>query len=94
MGKSRRGFTLVELAIVIAILGLIAVVAVPPGNTTWLHAPHDISVAIKGDHPVISVDGWVVLDFHDTAFPSGMAGLRGWDGCNPSFSAVSVTPNP
>jgi len=50
---------------------------IPPGNTRWVHAPHDISVAIKGDHHVISVGGVVVLDFHDSAFPSGMAELRG-----------------
>lgn len=60
--QRRRGFTLVELAIVITILGAIAVV--------------------------------VLLDVHDNRFTSGMTGLRGWDGCNPSLSAVSVTSNP
>jgi DNA-binding protein HU-beta len=59
-----------------------------------LSSPHNISVAVKGDHHVISVDGAVVLDFHDGSFSSAMAGLRGWNGCDPSFSAVSVTPNP
>lgn len=69
-------------------------VAMPPNIVAALHSPHDISVAVKGDHHVISIDGVVVLDFTDSWRTSGMAGLRGWSGCDPSFSAVSVLPNP
>lgn len=69
-------------------------VAMPANVVASLYGPHDIDVAVKGDHHVISVDGVILLDFHDIAYPSGMAGLRGWSGCVPSFSAVSVTPNP
>ena len=69
-------------------------VAMSASIVASLHGPHDISVAVKGDHHVISVDGVVILDFHDNTFTSGMAGLRGWSGCDPSFSAVSVTSNP
>ncbi|MGB9667240.1 MAG: competence type IV pilus major pilin ComGC [Candidatus Cryosericum sp.] len=69
-------------------------VAMPAAIVASLHSPHSISVAVKGDHHVISVDGVVVLDFHDGTYSSGMAGLRGWSGCDPSFSALTVTPNP
>jgi DNA-binding protein HU-beta len=69
-------------------------VPMPAAVVAALSSPHDISVAVKGDHHVISVDGAVVLDFHDGSFSSGMAGLRGWNDCDPSFSAVSATPSP
>ena len=69
-------------------------IAMSAGIVASLHGPHDISVAVKGDHHVISVDGVIILDFHDSTFTSGMAGLRGWSGCDPSFSAVNVTSNP
>jgi hypothetical protein len=35
-----------------------------------------------------------VLAVHDSAFASGMAGLRGWTGCDPSFSAPGMPPDP
>jgi hypothetical protein len=59
-------------------------------SNAWLYGPHDITIAVKGDHHVISVDGLVILDFTDDWRTSGMAGLRSW-GSNPSFSAISVT---
>jgi len=69
-------------------------IPMPSSVATALNSLHDISVAVQGDHHVISVDGAVVLEFHDGSFSSGMAGLRGWNGCDASFSAISVIPNP
>ena len=69
-------------------------VPMPAAVVAALSSPHVISVSVMGDHHVISVDGAVVLDFHDDSFSSGMAGLRGWNDCDPSFSAISVIPNP
>ena len=43
-------------------------VAMSASIVAALHGPHDISVAGKGDHHVISVDGVGILDFHDNTF--------------------------
>jgi type II secretion system protein G len=43
-------------------------------------AEHEIKVRAVGDHHVCYVDGIAVLDFHDSTFLSGAAGLRSWDG--------------
>ena len=51
--------------------------AMPPGFSV-LGVPHDISISAVGSHIVIKVDGVVVLDFYDTTFASGSAGLRTW----------------
>lgn len=66
-------------------------VPMPEPVAAALSSPHEISVAVEGSHHVISIDGAVVLDFYDDTFRSGMAGLRGWNGCDPVFGAVSVT---
>ena len=41
---------------------------------------HAITINAVGSHIVCKVDGVTVLDFTDSTFPSGSAGLRGWDG--------------
>ncbi len=51
-------------------------VAMPPGFN--VNAPHDISISAVGAHIVIKVDGVTVLDFYDSTFTSGSAGLRTW----------------
>jgi len=57
----------------------IASAAMPPGFGVY-GTPHDISISAVGDHIICKVDGVVVLDFHDSTFASGGAGLRSWDG--------------
>ena len=42
--------------------------------------PHDVTISAVGSHIVIKVDGATVLDFNDSTFASGSAGLRSWDG--------------
>jgi len=68
-------------------------VAMPAAVVAAPGSPHELSVGVEGSHHVISIDGAVVLDFYDDSFSSGMAGLRGWNGCDPLFSAVSVVRN-
>ena len=52
--------------------------------------PHDVSVSAVGDHIVCKVDGEVVLDFHDSTFASGSAGLRGWYGTDVGFISAKA----
>jgi prepilin-type N-terminal cleavage/methylation domain-containing protein len=42
--------------------------------------PHDITINAVGSHIICQVDGVTVLDFNDSTFKSGSAGLRSWDG--------------
>ena len=53
-------------------------------------APHDIRVSAVGDHMVITVDGASVLDFHDSTYASGSAGLRAWYGSNVNFISAQA----
>lgn len=57
----------------------IASAAIPAGFQVY-GAAHDVSVTAVGSHIVCRVDGVVVLDFNDSTFSSGGAGLRSWDG--------------
>ena len=55
---------------------------------------HDITISAVGNHIVIKVDGATVLDFNDSTFASGSAGLRGWYGTNVGFmSAKALSGN-
>jgi hypothetical protein len=60
-----------------------------PANIVIYNQPHDIFIAVRGIHHVISVDGQVVLDFNDSWRTSGKAGLRDW-GSTVTFSAIDV----
>jgi hypothetical protein len=44
--------------------------------------PHDIKISAVGDHIVVTVDGVVALDSHDSTYATGSAGLRAWYGSN------------
>lgn len=55
-------------------------------------APHDVSISVTGDHHVISVDGKVVMDLHDSTRLSGSAGLRAWNKSSAEFSDIVVRP--
>lgn len=41
---------------------------------------HQISITVQGNHHIIKVDGNEILNFTDSAFPTGVTGLRSWDG--------------
>jgi hypothetical protein len=49
-----------------------------PAGFALTDTPHDIQINAVGDHFVIKVDGTSVLDFKDSTFTSGSAGLRTW----------------
>jgi hypothetical protein len=51
-----------------------------PAGFSFYGTPHDITINAVGSHIVIKVDGRKVLDFNDSTFASGSAGLRSWDG--------------
>jgi prepilin-type N-terminal cleavage/methylation domain-containing protein len=57
----------------------IASAAMPAGFATY-GTPHNITINAVGNHIVVQVDGVTVLDFTDSTFASGSAGLRSWDG--------------
>jgi len=65
-------------------------VTMPDGFPIY-NQPHEITTTVKGDHHVIKVDGAVVLDFYDSTFSSGMAGLRSWENSKVSFQNTTVT---
>ena len=57
----------------------IASVAIPAGFNIY-GAPHATTISAVGSHIVVKVDGVTMLDFNDSTFTSGGAGLRSWDG--------------
>jgi type II secretion system protein G len=52
-------------------------------------APHATTVSAVGSHIVCKVDGVTVLDFNDSTFPSGSAGLRTWGNSTVGFLSAS-----
>lgn len=67
----------------------IATASIPAGFSIY-GTPHDISVSAVGDHIVVKVDGVVVLDFRDSTFESGGAGLRSWYGTTVGFISAKA----
>ena len=67
----------------------LATASMPPGFGVY-GTPHDVSVSAVGDHIVIKVDGVSYLDFHDSAFSSGSAGLRAWGGATVGFISAKA----
>jgi len=52
-------------------------VKMPTGFSIY-NASHEITVSVSGDRHIIKVDGVSVLDFIDSSFTSGQAGVRSW----------------
>ena len=65
-------------------------VTFPPGFD--IYASHAISVSVQGDRHVIQVDGTTVMDFRDSTYLSGSAGLRTWNKSGAEFSEIVVNP--
>ena len=57
----------------------IASAPMPAGYSKY-GTPHSITINAVGSHIVVQIDGVTVLDFNDSTFKSGSAGLRSWDG--------------
>jgi type II secretion system protein G len=69
----------------------IAQVKFPAGFSVY-DASHAITISAVGSHIVCKVDGASMLDFNDTTFASGGAGLRSWGSSAVSFmSAKALT---
>ena len=66
----------------------IAATRLPAGFATYGTA-HTTTISAVGDHMVIKVDGVTVLDFNDSTFKTGSAGVRSWDG-NSSVGFISA----
>ena len=66
----------------------IASASMPAGFGVY-GAAHTTTISAVGDHIIIKVDGATVLDFHDSTFKSGSAGVRSWDG-NASVGFISA----
>jgi len=69
---------------------VIAIVDMPEGFEAF-GTEHAVSIEVVGDRHVISVDGEQVLDFKDTTYSSGTAGLRSWNKSDVSFRNVRVS---
>jgi len=67
----------------------IASVAMPAGFNIY-GATHAISISAVGSHMVIKVDGASTLDFNDSTFASGGAGLRSWGSSAVSFMSAKA----
>jgi prepilin-type N-terminal cleavage/methylation domain-containing protein len=68
----------------------IASTAMPAGFSIY-GTPHTTTINAVGNHIVIKVDGATVLDFTDSTFTSGSAGLRSWGaGTLPNFFAAKA----
>lgn len=55
------------------------------GNSFDMNAQHQVSVEVVGERQVIKVDGKTVLDFIDSTFKEGTAGLRSWSNTKVEF---------
>jgi len=66
----------------------IASSAMPAGFNIY-GAPHATTISAVGSHIVCKVDGVTVLDFNDSTYASGSAGLRTWGNSTVGFLSAS-----
>jgi len=57
-----------------------------------VNGQHGVLVKTQGSLHTIKVDGNTVLEFHDSQYSSGMAGLRSWANSKVNFTRFSVSP--
>ncbi|HOV89995.1 MAG TPA: prepilin-type N-terminal cleavage/methylation domain-containing protein [Syntrophorhabdaceae bacterium] len=53
---------------------------------------HEISITVQGSNHLIKIDGQTIMNFTDTTFEAGMAGLRSWSNSKVSFDNAVVLP--
>lgn len=56
-----------------------------------INAPHAIEIKVEGSRHVMKVDGQTVMDFSDSTYLSGGAGVRTWYQSVAEFSDINVT---
>jgi prepilin-type N-terminal cleavage/methylation domain-containing protein len=69
--------------------GPIATSAMPAGYPIY-GTSHKTTITAIGSHIVVKVDGIPVLDFVDSTYGSGQAGMRAWYGSNVGFKDVNA----
>jgi prepilin-type N-terminal cleavage/methylation domain-containing protein len=69
--------------------GPIAQSSMPAGFAIY-GTSHDVEITAIGNRIVAKVDGKIVLDFVDSTFASGQAGLRSWNKSAVGFGGVNV----
>ena len=62
-----------------------------PSGFSIYNTQHDISISLQGSQQTIKVDGQTVLNFTDTTFTQGNAGLRSWGNSSVAFNSATVT---
>jgi len=67
----------------------IAIAPMPAGFSIYGTA-HDVTISAVGNHIVCKIDGVTVLDFSDSTFASGSAGLRSWGNSTVGFGGVAA----
>jgi type II secretory pathway pseudopilin PulG len=65
-------------------------VAMPTGFPVY-NQSHEITITVQGDRQTIKIDNQTILDFKDTAFTSGMGGLRSWGNSKVAFDNATIT---
>lgn len=100
--SSQRGFSLVELAVVVAIISIVCAIAVPTGKRLFLQArastvENDLRVFATAFQNYASEHGdWPPGDGTPGAFPEGMAGYLGptsWSVRSPIGGKYTWDPN-
>lgn len=71
--------------------GPLKTVTMPKGFDIY-GTDHQIDVTVSGNHHIIKVDGVVVMEFDDTTYSSGSAGLRTWNNSKASFDDLAINP--
>jgi type IV pilus assembly protein PilA len=61
-----------------------------PDGFSIVGTPHDITISAVGSHIIIKVDGAKILEFNDSTFTSGSAGLRSWGNSQVGFLSAKA----
>ncbi len=63
---------------------------VPMPDNIDIFSPHNVEIKVTGANHSIRVDGTEVLNFDDSTYMSGSAGLRTWNVTDAEFTSIEV----